>query len=222
MNFYDDAETKKLLDPLKADVAGLDRQLTGVRKRLSDERDRLASLKQRAEKLTAQGGEAMAGSVNDFEKYRVAVRKVRSETEATQEIVEHCEATVLPQVQADLTVGRAALRSALTKLMVDGRAAVETEMTALVGQAIALRDGFVDASAEIHADLGETIVPPAAAYPDLLHPRIDSWGTHISHEQQAQGDAGRGVGILTRSGSVPANETDDANVAAIAAAAAAK
>jgi hypothetical protein len=125
-----------------------------TKQRLLDENARLGRLEQQKQKLMSLADDSLAGSHNQYEKFKVSLRKLNTEIESTGEAIETLKTRIIPAQERELSETEQKLRSALDVFCRSQQSECENEMTTLLEQVASLQDAWLDAFGRIYKEYG--------------------------------------------------------------------
>jgi hypothetical protein len=138
-------------------VTDLRNQLPKVRKRLEAEKGNRGRLEDRLAKLQELSMEKISEQ-NSYEKYKVSMRRLRAELEASQEIIANIETRTLPDADQKLKTSEMNLRIVLDQLAIENRKRADSEINSLLRQCVNEYDSCLDANTKIYQDYGLTFI----------------------------------------------------------------
>jgi hypothetical protein len=138
-----------------------------IQKRLDDERNKRGRIEDDITELKKSAGEALLGSQNSYEKYRVSLTKLNGKLEASESLIRSLLEDILPKKQSELNVARQNLRSVLNNYLMQCKNDVRELMIALLWQCVNTPQSFLDAFARIYRDYGLAFDLDERDYPDV-------------------------------------------------------
>jgi hypothetical protein len=189
MDFYQvlKSEVEKSCSALAKDYSDAKRKLAKTRNRLLDEKALLVRLEEQKEKLTSLADDTLAGSDNDYAKFKVSLKKVSAEIESTGAGVETLESKIIPAQQRSVELARGKLNTALHDFCISHKGGCEAEMNGLFDGIVKLQDGFLDAFDRFYAGYGlQFVIHELGLIPKPTHERLDKLAIVARSPQQRE------------------------------------
>jgi molybdopterin converting factor small subunit len=160
MNYYETfkPEADKKISALAETVKTLSAQLPKIRKRLADEQDNAKSLNSRIEKLKQLSAESLTGDQNDYEKFKVSLKKLTADLESSKETCRLLADEVLPKKTNELNTATTNLKIALNAFLLKSRSIADKKINELLIACVNERQDFLDAFKKIFSDYGLSLV----------------------------------------------------------------
>lgn len=175
MNYLDTLkpEAEKALRSPAEKVRTLQKHAAMIQRRAIDEDDKGVRLVEDIARLEAAAGESLGGSTNDYEKFKVAIRKLQARLAASKEIGELFHKKIIPAQRRELDAARIALSAAAAVFYARHVPDCESRMVALLDAVVTEYDDFLDACAALRKEYGCGFPKTA---PVVHHARLDSIG----------------------------------------------
>lgn len=177
MDFYTilKPEIEKAVSVFAEQPTSAKKKLAKTENRLLDEKALLGRLVEQKEKLTSLSDESLAGSDNDYEKFKVSLKKVNAQIEVTSEAVKVLESRIIPAQRKEVEQAGQKLASELRTFCLNHKGACEVEMSKLLDEIVKLQDSLLDAFDRLCADYGFRFNNnDGALNPEPKHKRIES------------------------------------------------
>jgi len=139
-------------------VSTLTDQLPKIKKRLEDERNKVARIEGHIRKLKSEAGSSLTADDSSYEKYKVALRKNTTERETAVEVVTQLQSEIIPKLESDLKLASTNLKNKLAVLMRETRPVADKVINELIIAALAERENYLDAWREIYWCFGQNLV----------------------------------------------------------------
>jgi hypothetical protein len=123
-------------------------------KRQSDAKALLVRLQERKSKLTGLADESLAKDVNSFEKFKVDLKKINAEIEATSEAVSALTDKIIPAQHKEESESEQELKSKLIELWKSHQRGCEGKMAELLDEIARLQEDFFSAFARFADECG--------------------------------------------------------------------
>jgi hypothetical protein len=147
-------EAEKSCSVFAKEVSDAKRKLATLLKRQDDTKALLVRLQKRKSDLTDLADESVAGDVNSFEKFKVSLRKVKAEIEATSEALSILTDKIISSQRDRASESAQRLQTAIVEFWRPHQKSCEAEMRDLLDQVIRLRDDFQSGFVKTADDCG--------------------------------------------------------------------
>ena len=153
-----ESELDELTERSQADISSLEKQVAGLKKRRSDEVDRISRTHKQIKSLNETASTSLTGTQAESDKYRVALKKNQGELAASQSLLANID-TILPDTQKKLDSALSALGISVTSFFSDRIPDLEDRLSVLFEEALTESDEFYAVQAASCKKLGIPFKP---------------------------------------------------------------
>jgi len=135
-------------------ITDLQQQIPKIKKRLEDEKSNKDRLQNRIAKLQELSIESLTGGQNEYEKYKVSMKKLNNDLQVSEEIVLNIQTNILPNAKQRLQDSERNLKIKLNAFLLQSRCIADEKINLLMQDVINERQNFLDAFETIYSDYG--------------------------------------------------------------------